>query len=340
MSSELPQNSADSSPSSLDSREPLLAELVAQRTATVERQRRGTVQRRVALFLFVATCASTLLAGSHLPEIIADCAQVKLMTGSVPAKHIPSWPRVVEMLLDGLLYSICLMTILGLHEMGHYIQTRRYGVPASLPFFIPMPIGPIGTLGAVIGMRPGVGDRKAIFDIGISGPLAGLVPTLIFCVIGLQQATHGPVHPLAMSFGDPLLLQFLALQKFGPLPEGHDVILNPILFAGWVGLLITSLNLIPIGQLDGGHILYALLRKKARPVASFLLITAGIAAGVAWVVYQYHVWVLMVFLLFMMGPAHPPTANDDAPLGPWRVVLGWLTLAFVFIGFTPMPFRF
>ena len=337
MNSDLPQNRVDSSPAGLDPREPILAQLVAERSAAVERRRRGVVQRRVALLLFVATCATTFLAGSHLLEILANLAEVKLMTGSVPAEYIPSWPQVVELLLDGLLYSVCLMTILGLHEMGHYLQTRRYGVPASLPFFIPMPIGPIGTLGAVIGMRPGVGDRKAIFDIGISGPLAGLVPTLVFCVLGLQQATHQAVSE---PYGFPLLLQFLAGHLVDPLPEGHTIIVNPMLFAGWVGLLITSLNLIPIGQLDGGHILYALLRQRARGVASFLLIIAGIAAGVAAFVYHYPVWVLMVVLLFMMGPAHPPTANDNAPLGPWRVALGWLTLAFVFVGFTPMPFRF
>lgn len=340
MNSDSPEYMTDFTLPSPNAGDPIVAELVAERVATVERRQRGVFRRRLPLILFVLTCVTTFLAGSHLGVQGLGVFEYVVTTGTWPVGLNLSWATLAEPLLDGLVYSVCIMTILGFHEMGHYLQARRYGVPASLPFFIPMPIGPIGTLGAVIGMRPGVGDRKAIFDIGITGPLAGLVPTLIFCVVGLQQATHGMVSAGSQSYGDPLLLRFLAWQQFGTLPEGHDVILNPMLFAGWVGLLITSLNLIPIGQLDGGHILYALLRKKAYWVAYFLLIAAGLAVAVAAIVYRYPVWILMIFLLFMMGPTHPPTADDNVPLGPWRIVLGWLTLAFVFIGFTPMPFKF
>jgi membrane-associated protease RseP (regulator of RpoE activity) len=257
------------------------------------------VRRRVWLpaVLFLATCASTFLVG-------------------------------------GWVYALALMTILICHEMGHFLQARRYGVPASLPFFLPLPIWPIGTLGAVIGMDSRIGDRKALFDIGISGPLAGLVPTLIFCIIGIQRAEIDVVpRGLGPQFGEPLLFQFLSWLRFGPLPEGYTVFIGPVAFAGWVGLLITSLNLMPIGQLDGGHILYAILQRKAHAVATFLLL-AAVAAVVA---FGYYTWTLMLFLLFLVGPKHPPTANDHAPLGPWRIALGWLTLAFVFIGFTPTP---
>jgi membrane-associated protease RseP (regulator of RpoE activity) len=228
------------------------------------------------------------------------------------------------------------MTILACHEGGHFIQAWRYRVYASLPYFIPMPISPIGTFGAVIAMDSRVGDRKALFDIGITGPLAGLVPTLIFCVLGMQAAQVGVVVQHRAQFGSPLLFEFLTWLRFGSLPHGYSTMIGPMGFAGWVGLLITSLNLLPIGQLDGGHVLYGLLRRRAHSVAMFLLL----AAIVAVVAFGYYEWSLMLFLLVMMGPRHPPTANDDVPLGAWRTILGWLTLAFIFIGFTPTPIIF
>ncbi len=270
---------------------------------------RRVFRRRVRLpaLLFIATCLSTLLAG---------CLGF-------------GWS-------EGWKYALPLMTILICHEAGHFLQARRYGVYASFPYFIPMPISPLGTFGAVIVMEPRMGHRRALFDIGITGPLAGLVPTLVFCVIGLHLSTIAEVQPGAQRYGDPLLLKYLAELKFGPIPEGHDIRLNPILFAGWVGLLITALNLMPIGQLDGGHVLYALLRKRAHHVASFLLLAAVVA--VIWQWKELFLWTPMLFLLALMGPVHPPTANDGVPLGAGRVVLGWLTLAFIPIGFTPWPF--
>lgn len=243
-------------------------------------------------------------------------------------------------LIGGLSYSICLMTILLCHEMGHFLQAWRYGVPASLPFFIPVPIPPIGTMGAVIGMSGGMTNRRALFDIGITGPLAGLVPTLIFLVVGFQESKLGLHRHGAFEFGEPLLFKLFGWLQFGPIPEGQTIYTSPMAFAAWVGLLITSLNLIPIGQLDGGHVLYALLRKRAHRVASWLLMSATAAVVVAALWFQYPAWILMLLILILMGPKHPPTRDDDVPLGPVRVVLGWLTLAFIFVGFTPMPFVF
>jgi membrane-associated protease RseP (regulator of RpoE activity) len=139
----------------------------------------------------------------------------------------------------------------------------------------------------------------------------------------------------AQQLGDPPLLKLMYWVRFGePVPEGYDVIINPILWAGWVGLLVTSINLIPIGQLDGGHVLYALMPRRAYPVASVLLVAA--AAAVFY--FRYYWWGLMLFLLVLMGPKHPPTRGDDVPLGLWRRVLGWMALAFVVVGFTPKPF--
>jgi membrane-associated protease RseP (regulator of RpoE activity) len=251
------------------------------------------------LILFVATCLSTFATG-------------------------------------GLAFSLAIMTTLLAHELGHYLQARRYGVPASLPCFIPMPLSPIGTMGAVIFMQPGRGNRRTLFDIAITGPLAGLVPALLYCVIGLRWSEVVAVEETSMGLllGEPLLFKFLVYLNFGTLPEGYDVMLHPVAFAGWVGIFITALNLFPIGQLDGGHILYSLMLRRAHAIAKALLL----ASVVAVILFGYWGWTLMLLLLFWMGPVHPETADDYVPLGRTRFVLGWVALCFVPIGFTPMPF--
>jgi len=274
---------------------------------------------RLPLFLFIATCLSTLWVGT-----IQDLMSFESLSG-----------RWLEALTAGLWYAVPVMTILVCHEMGHFIQARRYGVRASLPHFIPIPLPPFGTFGAVIAMEPRVGGRRALFDIGITGPLAGLVPTLIFLVVGLHYSHAAPLQGDGSVFGAPLLLQLMTRQIFGPLPPHYSIVMHPMAFAGWVGLFITSLNLIPIGQLDGGHVLYALLRRGAHQVATLLLFLA--VFFVIWQWEYYKTWTIMVILLWMMGPIHPPTANDDEPLGLGRHVLGWLTLAFILVGFTPVP---
>jgi membrane-associated protease RseP (regulator of RpoE activity) len=268
--------------------------------------RRVRPQRRVRLpiLLFIATCLSTLLTG-------------------------------------GLWYALPVMTILICHEMGHFIQAHRYGVYASLPYFIPIPppVSPFGTLGAVIVMEPRMGHRKALFDIGITGPLAGLVPTFIFLIVGLHYSSFDISQHDTVQFGYPLLLQFLAKWILGSTPQGCEIAMHPMAFAGWVGLFVTSLNLMPIGQLDGGHVLYALLRQKANRVASLLLLFAFFM--VVFNFDEFGGWLPMLFLLFFVfGHVHPPTADDEEPLGRFRTVLGWLTLAFIVIGFTPTPLKF
>jgi membrane-associated protease RseP (regulator of RpoE activity) len=270
----------------------------------------GAPRRRLPILpvvLFVITCFTTYSVGEAL------------FAGSGP------------------IYAAGVMWILLSHELGHYVQARRYRVPASLPYFIPIPAPPLGTMGAVISMRGNMGDRRALFDIGISGPLAGLVPALICTIVGLRWSSVGVVPNGAHgALGDPLLFQFFVRWFFGPLAPGQDVFLHPLAYAGWVGVLITSVNLIPIGQLDGGHILYAILRRKAHLVAMVFLLAA---LGAVIYTHSYQ-WSLMLVLLMLMGPRHPPTANDEVPLGTGRIVLGYLTLAFVIIGFTPRPFNF
>lgn len=260
----------------------------------------------------------------------------------------PGWKRPLVLFLatcastyyvGGPIYALCLMTILVCHEAGHFIQARRHGVYASLPFFIPVPLQPIGTLGAVIGMSSSISHRRALFDIGISGPLAGLAPTLAFCYFGLVYDSQlAPVNPLPghemQSLGEPLLFRLFGWLHYGTIPDHQTIQIGSMAMAGWVGMLITALNLFPIGQLDGGHVLYALLRGRAHWVATLILLAA---VGLV-VLFRYYWWTLMLVLLMFMGPQHPPTGDDEMPLGTWRVVLGWLTLAFLPLGFTPNPF--
>jgi membrane-associated protease RseP (regulator of RpoE activity) len=182
-----------------------------------------------------------------------------------------------------------------------------------------------------------MGNRRALFDIGVTGPLAGLVPTMIFCVVGLYWSRYivVPQDVQSIGFGAPPLFQFLADLILGPPPPGQTLQLHATAFAGWVGMFITALNLVPIGQLDGGHVLYALLRRRAHVVANLLLLGATMAVVLFF--DQYHMWLLMILLLLFIGPNHPPTSDDEMPLGWGRTLIGWATLAFLFVGFTPTP---
>jgi membrane-associated protease RseP (regulator of RpoE activity) len=275
------------------------------------------------------------------------CVSV-FLAGTVPGKGITalySWdpsfgprPPLRELILNGLTYFGALMTILVAHEMGHYLQSLKNRVPATFPYFFPFPT-PIGTLGAVIVQGGGVANRKSLFDIAVSGPLAGLVFALPITAIGLWQADVAltPPPPGEPLWGMPLVTEWLLHWIRGPLPAGSFGLKdNPWLFAGWVGIFITALNLMPIGQLDGGHILYTLIGRRAHSVAITLLVTA-----VGYMIFTRQIsYALMVVLLFVAGPRHPPTADDSVPLGAGRIILGWLTLAFLFIGFTLTPLSF
>ena len=241
------------------------------------------------------------------------------------------WLEFSKHLWNAFQFSAALMLILTCHELGHYIQSWRYRLKCSLPFFLPMPFGPLGTLGAVIAMNDEVPNKRALFDIGITGPLAGLIPTLIFLYYGIQWSYIGPRQPGEIEFGEPLLFQWTVYWIYGQIP--HDMMLHqhPIAMAAWAGLLLTTLNSMPFSQLDGGHVFYALLGRKSVPVVHCIFVAVLIA--VVW--YQLWHWSLMLFLIAMMGTTHPPTADDSLPLTPFRYFLGWATLLFVLIGFTP-----
>ena len=278
------------------------------------------------LALFLLTFLSCFYKGMVTDDIPSPPPGVTEMT-----------PEMISALLwNGFQYSFAVMLILFSHEMGHYLQARRYKVAASPPFFIPMPLLPFGTMGAVIVQRSGYADRKKLYDIAISGPLAGLVfalPVAWMGALNSEVASRAKLVGESVEFGDPLVMQWMYEVVHGPLGPDQVIMLNPLLFAGWVGIFITALNLIPIGQLDGGHILYSLIGRRAHVVA-MLLVYGTLAYMVATRNFQY---ALMLGLIVLMGPRHPPTANDRIELGWFRVVLGWLTLAFIVIGFTPVP---
>ncbi|HEY3968849.1 MAG TPA: site-2 protease family protein [Planctomycetaceae bacterium] len=302
-------------------------------------------RRRLALILFLVTCASTFYAGIGqfaVPQTTSDpvTGKKKLIVVVEPETHrkipVVDWRPT---LFNGLTYAMAVMIMLGAHEAGHYLQARRYHVPASLPLFIPMPVGPLGTMGAVIFQQPGVADRKSLFDIAISGPLAGLAVALPLNWWGIRNSKIVEIEPESMGWTNPRIVEWMVGWIHRPLQPGEDIALNPILFAGWVGIFITGLNLVPIGQLDGGHLLYCLIGKRAHLVARALY--AGAIGFVVFQVtqghYEYGGWSLMLILLWWMGTRHPPTANDDMPLGTTRIVLGWLTLAFVLVGLVSTP---
>ena len=284
---------------------------------------------RLPVFLFLATCMTTFYVGCQIvePTGVARWAQVQM-----------PWGVENLNLHGGLVYMTAVMSILLAHEMGHFIQALRYHVPASLPFFIPVPLAPIGTMGAVIGMPGTNADRKQMFDIGISGPLAGLVIALPVVWFGIQQSPVLAASPEllgghGLTFGDPLLFKFLFRLAHPDQPTGAVYGMTPLLQAGWVGLLVTGLNMVPISQLDGGHVSYALFLKKAHLIARAFLVMAVVSI----VLFDLYSWTLMLMLILFIGSDHPPTRDDSVELGWGRRILGYASLAIPIFCLTPVP---
>lgn len=237
----------------------------------------------------------------------------------------------------GPLYSVAIMVILLCHEMGHYLMCRRYRVRSTLPLFIPMPfISPFGTMGAIILMRQRIASRRAVFDIGIAGPLAGLVPALAACFIGLAASSVVPTPPPGFSglrLGDSLLFALLQRVTHPSMGPGTELMLHPVAYAGWAGLFVTALNLLPVGQLDGGHVVYGLLGRRARWISLALLL------GMAALAVTYPQWWVLVALLLLFGfRGHPPAADERVPLDRRRQLLGLFAMLVFVLAFTPRPF--
>ena len=289
------------------------------------------------LVLFVLTCFSTFWVGA-ITLWNPDCFSPVIgafQNGSLMGfrqKLLANWD-------SGLIYMSSVMLILILHEMGHFLLTLYYRVPASYPYFLPFPANPIGTMGAVIGMQSGYADRKQIFDIGIAGPLAGLVAAVPIAYYGVAQLDLTGSGYGGVGFRLPLLLDWFATKTQVPGYQTGDVVwmnqLNPLFVAGWVGMIITGLNMMPIGQLDGGHITYTLFGKKAHWLAQ-----AFIALAIAYMVYhQNFMLILMVILVLLMGPNHPPTRDDSVPIGGFRYLLGIASLSIPILCFPPQIFQ-
>lgn len=235
----------------------------------------------------------------------------------------------------GLMYAGSLMSILVAHEAGHYIVGRLRGAAVSLPYFIPFPFSLFGTMGAVIVQREPFEDRRAMLEIGIAGPLAGFAIALPLYMIGL---TLSPIKPVPagggfITLGDSLLTHLLGVLQFGWLnpANGHDVFLHPIAFGAWIGLLLTGINLIPAGQLDGGHIAAALLGNKARYL-SYAMIAVMIALSAI-----STSWLIWAVLLFIFGRTHPPALNTAAKLDVFHYGLGIIALLLFLLVFVPRP---
>jgi membrane-associated protease RseP (regulator of RpoE activity) len=216
------------------------------------------------------------------------------------------------------------------------VLSRIHRVPASLPLFIPGPPYFIGTFGAIIRLRGPILNRRALFDIGVAGPLAGFVVAVVALVIGLNLSTVvDRTATYGLQLGEPLLSQFISWLVVGTLPPQTDIVLHPIGFAAWFGLFVTSLNLIPIGQLDGGHVAYALWGARQRTVA-FAIVPVLIVLGfVGW-----PGWWLWAFMAGLWGFGHPPVRDPYVPLGRGRIVVGWIAFAVFVLTFAPIPFSF
>jgi len=239
--------------------------------------------------------------------------------------------------VGALWYSGAIIFILLSHEMGHFITARKYNVPVTLPYFIPVPLPPFGTMGAVIKMGGYIPNRRALFDIGVAGPLSGLVLIIPALFFGLKMSSivdAGPATEYTYILGDSLFFRLMAHVALGPLQAGKDISLHPLAYAGWVGLLVTSLNLVPIGQLDGGHIIYALFKKKSKYIYLFFYITLVFIT-----LFFYAGWIVLLVILTLIR-RHPPTLYDTVQLNVKRKIIGFSVIIFFLLAFTPVPFGF
>lgn len=297
------------------------------------------------LLLFALTFISTLAAGAGYSGVDVFAEPLRMY--------------------KGLPFSLTLMTILFSHELSHYAASKMHHTKATLPYFLPAPpiLSPIGTFGAFIKMKSPIATRKALIDIGASGPIAGFVLSVIASAVGLSYSTVVPVSSVkeGISLGDSMLFSFLAHCALGTPPASHDILLHPVAFAGWIGLLVTSLNLIPVGQLDGGHIAFAFLGRRQTLVSKSLagvLLTMGslgllqVLSDIAKLPLPYGIlqilrnlpdlwagWALWGGLMIVLGLRHPPVLHWEVPLDAGRKCVGILSLVIFIITFMPSPFK-
>ena len=275
---------------------------------------------RLQLLLYLLTGLTTFAAGAvGWQPLLLGVDDV-----GVASAVLAHWDR-------GLLYMAAVLAVLTAHEAGHFIAARLHGIPATLPFFIPMPILLTGTLGAVIGMEGSRADRRQLFDIAIAGPLAGLVVAVPLMALGLLTGTAGETNPFAL----PPLATWLQSLLRPDLAAATTIAPNALFMAGWVGLLVTGLNMIPVSQLDGGHICYAVFGRRGNWVARAVLIASILTVVISG---QYN-WVALVVIVTFMGVDHPPIREEGRPLDAFRTALGIASFVIPVLTFMPEPLR-
>lgn len=267
------------------------------------------------VFLFILTFLTTLLAGA--------------LQAGVNIFQQPF--RIIE----GLPFAITLITILLVHELSHYYASKKNKIEATLPYFIPAP-SLVGTFGAFIKMKSPIMTRRALIDIGASGPIAGFVASVVACIIGLymSEVVFLQSFESGVSLGNSILFYILSWLTLGVTPDDYDIILHPVAFAGWIGLFITSLNLLPIGQLDGGHIAYAVFGDKHRQISIFMIFFLLLLGLFSW-----EGWVLWGILMLVLGIKHPPVIYWEVRLDPKRKLFSLFCLIIFILTFVPHPFK-
>ncbi len=240
-------------------------------------------------------------------------------------------------LTQGVPFSASLLLILGTHELGHFIASRRHGVLTTLPTFIPAPPFPpmIGTFGALIKIKSPITTKAALVDIGAAGPLAGFVAAIFVTIWGLGESIIVPKAMAAgsLGLGSSIIFQALSYLVMGPLPDTHDVLLSPVAFAGWIGMFVTAMNLLPIGQLDGGHLVYALLGPVHRAFSIGMIAVLVVLGFAAW-----PGWFIWAGLIAFIGTFHPPVEDQHEPMDGRRRLITAATAAVFVLTFIPAPF--
>lgn len=312
-------------------------------------KRKNTARISLNITMFLLTLISVMLAGEIIPAgtpIPPDLlGQLKLMAGNI----FSGWP-----------FAVALLSILLAHEFGHYIAGRIHKVDVTLPFFIPLPFSILGTMGAFINMRSLPRNKRHLFDIGVAGPLAGLIVAIPVLLIGLKLSTTGIIQPMEggyiegnsllylltkfavfgqwlpspSTYGDlpPLLYWLVYFFTGAPVPYGGlDVFIHPVALAGWAGILVTSLNLIPVGQLDGGHVLYTLFGDRLRKARIFVVILLGVMG------FFWSGWWLWAGILLIFGRAHGEPLDGITELDNRRKALAWLMIPIFLLTISPVP---
>lgn len=266
------------------------------------------------LILFLLTVLSTFAAGAFMEN-----------------QNIFENPLLIY---KGATFAVPLLLILLFHEFGHYIMSKRSRIKVSLPYFIPGPTI-LGTFGAIIRSKSPFKNRKELLDVGATGPIAGFVISILASIFGLQASQVVQEIPRqSIILGDSLAFKLISWLVLNNVPEGYDILLSPMAFAGWAGLLVTMLNLLPIGQLDGGHIAYALFGKNQKVIAQ-LIVLSLIPLGF----FLWQGWFVWLILAFIIRIGHPPTLNDAIPLDKKRKVVGWISFLIFILCFSPVPIR-